>query len=190
VVKCFTDSATAAGQSKDFTYWVSTTFYFPFQDTHAEDTMVVQFILAARMGHRELETDEEDANAFEVPRDQLSKYIIKNSDFKSELQKKAAAATEVEVKKEEKSGAKAEKTEEKKETNGPEAEKPETDKPEVEKTEKEEETKPEVKPEAAEKKEEPKVEAPVTKSRKSETVAKLVQVLDTIKLFPSSLTVD
>jgi hypothetical protein len=30
--------------------------------------MVVQFILAARMGYRELESDEEDENAFDVPR--------------------------------------------------------------------------------------------------------------------------
>ena len=50
--------------------------------------MVVQFILASRMGHRELESDEEDANAFEVPRDQLSKYISKNNGFKAELQKR------------------------------------------------------------------------------------------------------
>jgi hypothetical protein len=42
-----------------------------FQDTTAEDTMVVQFILASRMGYRELESDEEDSNAFEVPRDQV-----------------------------------------------------------------------------------------------------------------------
>jgi hypothetical protein len=34
--------------------------------------MVVQFILVARMGYRELESDEEDANAFEVPRDQVT----------------------------------------------------------------------------------------------------------------------
>ncbi len=54
--------------------------------------MVVQFILSARMGYRELESDEEDANAFEVPRDQLSKYIPKNAGMKSEIQKREARA--------------------------------------------------------------------------------------------------
>jgi len=63
-----------------------------FQDTTAEDSMVVQFILSARMGYRELESDEEDANAFEVPRDQLSKYIPKNAGMKSEIQKREARA--------------------------------------------------------------------------------------------------
>ena len=65
--------------------------------------MVVQFILSARMGYRELESDEEDANAFEVPRDQLSKYIPKNAGMKSEIQKREAKAAA-------KSEAKAEET--------------------------------------------------------------------------------
>ncbi len=39
--------------------------------------MVVQLILASRMGTRELESDEEDENAFEVPREQLSKFTGK-----------------------------------------------------------------------------------------------------------------
>ena len=64
--------------------------------------MVVQFILASRMGHRELESDEEDANAFEVPRDQLSKYISKNNGFKAELQKRNGSNGEQAEKKEEK----------------------------------------------------------------------------------------
>ncbi len=36
--------------------------------------MVVQIILAMRMGTRELESDEEDENAFEVPREHLTKF--------------------------------------------------------------------------------------------------------------------
>merc|ERR1712083_20399 len=46
---------------------------YAYVDPTAEDTMVVQFILATRMGTRELESDEEVENAFEVPREQLTK---------------------------------------------------------------------------------------------------------------------
>merc|ERR1712008_261205 len=50
---------------------------YAYVDPNAEDTMVVQLILASRMGTRELESDEEDENAFEVPREQLSKFTGK-----------------------------------------------------------------------------------------------------------------
>ena len=39
--------------------------------------MVVQLILASRVGTRELESDEEDENTFEVPCEQLSKFTGK-----------------------------------------------------------------------------------------------------------------
>ena len=61
-------------------------FLFAFQDPTAEDTMVVQLILASRMGTRELESDEEDENAFEVPREQLSKFTGKAPPTKLQLQ--------------------------------------------------------------------------------------------------------
>ena len=48
--------------------------------------MVVQLILASRMGTRELESDEEDENAFEVPREQLSKFTGKAPPTKLQLQ--------------------------------------------------------------------------------------------------------
>ena len=44
------------------------------QDVTAEDTMIVQFLLSSRMGTRELEDDELDPNAFEVPREVMNKY--------------------------------------------------------------------------------------------------------------------
>merc|ERR1712008_664716 len=47
---------------------------------------VVQLILASRMGTRELESDEEDENAFEVPREQLSKFTGKAPPTKLQLQ--------------------------------------------------------------------------------------------------------
>ena len=57
--------------------------------------MVVQLILASRMGTRELESDEEDENAFEVPREQLSKFTGKAPPTKSQLQEAIEkAATE------------------------------------------------------------------------------------------------
>ena len=48
--------------------------------------MVVQLILASRMGTRELESDEEAENAFEVPREQLSKFTGKAPPTKLQLQ--------------------------------------------------------------------------------------------------------
>ena len=48
--------------------------------------MVVQLILASRMGTRELESDEEDENAFEVSREHLTKFIGKAPPTKSQLQ--------------------------------------------------------------------------------------------------------
>ena len=45
--------------------------FLHFQDPTAEDTMVVQLILASRMGTRELESNEEDENAFEIPCEHL-----------------------------------------------------------------------------------------------------------------------
>ena len=60
--------------------------FLHFQDPTAEDTMVVQLILASRMGTRELESDEEDENAFEVPREQLSKFTGKAPPTKLQLQ--------------------------------------------------------------------------------------------------------
>ena len=36
--------------------------------------MIVQFLLSSRMGTRELEDDEVDPNAFEVPREVMNKY--------------------------------------------------------------------------------------------------------------------
>merc|ERR1712203_606491 len=59
---------------------------YAYVDPTAEDTMVVQLILASRMGTRELESDEEDENAFEVPREQLSKFTGKAPPTKSQLQ--------------------------------------------------------------------------------------------------------
>ena len=61
-----------------------------FQDPTAEDTMVVQFILATRMGTRELESDEEDENAFEVPREQLTKLTKPGKAPPTKLQLKEA----------------------------------------------------------------------------------------------------
>ena len=60
--------------------------FLHFQDPTAEDTMVVQLILASSMGTRELESDEEDENAFEVPREQLSKFTGKAPPTKLQLQ--------------------------------------------------------------------------------------------------------
>merc|ERR1711881_301465 len=40
----------------------------------SEDTMIVQYILSSRMGTRELEDDEQDPGAFEVPREVMNKY--------------------------------------------------------------------------------------------------------------------
>merc|ERR1712051_1097367 len=59
---------------------------YAYVDPTAEDTMVVQLILASRMGTRELESDEEDENAFEVPREQLSKFTGKAPPTKLQLQ--------------------------------------------------------------------------------------------------------
>merc|ERR1712083_273066 len=59
---------------------------YAYVDPTAEDTMVVQLILASRMGTRELESDEEDENAFEAPREQLSKFTGKAPPTKSQLQ--------------------------------------------------------------------------------------------------------
>merc|ERR1712129_393901 len=68
---------------------------YAYVDPTAEDTMVVQLILASRMGTRELESDEEDENAFEVPREQLSKFTGKAPPTKSQLQEAIEkAATE------------------------------------------------------------------------------------------------
>merc|ERR1712038_2098862 len=47
---------------------------YAFVDVTAEDTMIVQFLLSSRMGTRELEDDEVDPNAFEVPREVMNKY--------------------------------------------------------------------------------------------------------------------
>ena len=52
--------------------------------------MVVQFILATRMGTRELESDEEDENAFEVPREQLTKLTKPGKAPPTKLQLKEA----------------------------------------------------------------------------------------------------
>merc|ERR1711981_486996 len=46
---------------------------YAFVDVTAEDTMIVQYILSSRMGTRELEDDEQDPGAFEVPRDVMNK---------------------------------------------------------------------------------------------------------------------
>merc|ERR1712228_490633 len=63
------------------------------------DTMVVQVILATRMGTRELESDEEDENAFEVPREQLTKFTGKAPPTKMQLQEAIEkAATEADKK--------------------------------------------------------------------------------------------
>merc|ERR1712062_135743 len=59
---------------------------YAYVDPTAEDTMVVQLILASRMGTRELESDEEDENAFEVSREHLTKFIGKAPPTKSQLQ--------------------------------------------------------------------------------------------------------
>merc|ERR1712083_37105 len=59
---------------------------YAYVDPTAEDTMVVQLILASRMGTRELESDEDYENAFEVPREQLSKFTGKAPPTKSQLQ--------------------------------------------------------------------------------------------------------
>lgn len=102
---------------------------FVFKDPTAEDTMVVQVILASRMGTRELESDEEDENAFEVPRDQLSKFTGKAPPTKSQLQEAIEKASA------EASAAAAEtKTEDTKETkkeenNDQESKKTETEEP-------------------------------------------------------------
>merc|ERR1712066_566040 len=47
---------------------------YAFVDVTAEDTMIVQYILSSRMGTRELEDDEQDPGAFEVPREVMNKY--------------------------------------------------------------------------------------------------------------------
>merc|ERR1712066_318938 len=47
---------------------------YAFVDVTAEDTMIVQFLLSSRMGTRELEDDELDPSAFEVPREVMNKY--------------------------------------------------------------------------------------------------------------------
>merc|ERR1712062_711150 len=59
---------------------------YAYVDPTAEDTMGVQLILASRMGTRELESDEEDENAFEVSREHLTKVIGKAPPTKSQLQ--------------------------------------------------------------------------------------------------------
>ena len=48
--------------------------------------MVVQLILASRVGTRELKSDEEDENTFEVPCEQLSKFTGKAPPTKLQLQ--------------------------------------------------------------------------------------------------------
>merc|ERR1712051_814487 len=63
---------------------------YAYVDPTAEDTMVVQFILATRMGTRELESDEEDENAFEVPREQLTKLTKPGKAPPTKLQLKEA----------------------------------------------------------------------------------------------------
>ena len=76
--------------------------------------MVVQLILASRMGTRELESDEEDENAFEVPREQLSKFTGKAPPTKSQLQEAIEKAA-LEANKPKNNEDKIEETEEEKE---------------------------------------------------------------------------
>ena len=81
---------------------------YAYVDPTAEDTMVVQLILASRMGAREIESDEEDENAFEVPREQLQKFIGKAPPTKSQLQEAIEKAANEVAKKSEEPAAKPE----------------------------------------------------------------------------------
>merc|ERR1711953_1606994 len=86
---------------------------YAYVDPTAEDTMVVQLILASRMGTRELESDEEDENAFEVSREHLTKFIGKAPPTKSQLQEAIEkAAIDAKNPKPEQSNDKPVKTEE------------------------------------------------------------------------------
>ena len=98
--------------------------------------MVVQFILATRMGTRELESDEEDENAFEVPREQLTKLTKPGkapptkSQLKEAIQKAADDQKKAEIKEQEEALSKKEAKKE--DNNIEEKAEPKTEKPEDE----------------------------------------------------------
>lgn len=64
--------------------------------------MVVQLILATRMGTRELEDDEADENAFEISRELLTKFAGKAPPTKSQLQEAIEKAANDQKKEEQK----------------------------------------------------------------------------------------
>ena len=112
--------------------------------------MVVQLILASRMGTRELESDEEDENAFEVPREQLSKFTGKAPPTKLQLQEAIEKAAIEADKKQNNNSSNDSKDEQKNDSDGTPVDekklenslKPETEVEEAKKTEVE--AKPEV----------------------------------------------
>ena len=113
--------------------------------------MVVQLILASRMGTRELESDEEDENAFEVPREQLSKFTGKAPPTKLQLQEAIEKAAIEADKKQNNNSSNDSKDEQKNDSDATPVDekkldsnmKPETDQVETKKTETEVEAKPE-----------------------------------------------